>query len=219
MSWFLFGSKKAAAEPPTITQVDPRELLRTEVLKRNTLAEELKLLNVDIQAEAKRGNKLALNELIVRQRQLQIELKQLDGKIANMRSTQDTISTAEANHQQALMMRDGASKLSAIQKQTEKIDLDDIVDTYQDAAQLNVEHSDRLSTPIFNNSGSVYGGQFDNDVDDEVTRLLAQASDEQVAVTLLTSPSPPTTTTAPTKISAVTVSSKRRQQKNEEEFK
>ena len=139
---------------------------------------DLEETNQDLENALEIGNKNAARSILQKQRQLTSEINLLEGKIQNQEVAQRTISQADANREQALLMKDGANKLSNLVEDTEKIDLDDIVDTYQDGAARTHEFSTRLSEPLFTSSVLNDDGQ---DVDEELDALMQRTADRKTA--------------------------------------
>lgn len=112
---------------------------------------------------------------------LQQSIRMQQGKIDNLMGTQSILANADENLLQAEIMKHGAVELEELQKQTEAIDIDSIMDTLQDGHAQTFDYSSRLATPFHANQ---YGGTSEETgmaVDDELELLMQQAADEKVA--------------------------------------
>lgn len=168
-------------EPPKSTSIqDAAALLRKKRLDLSMLREDIRELNAEIEEAGDQGNARLATEKIQRRNQLEKEARLLEGQIRNHESVHRTISNASANKEQALLMRDGANQLDSIVNETEKIDLDDIVDRLQDGAAQTHDFSSRLSEPLFSFDANLFNGD-GQDVDDEVAKLMQRKAEEKTA--------------------------------------
>ena len=188
MEWFRNAIGLTAAtfpaeknEPPKSTSTqDAVALLRKKKLDLSMLREDIRELNAEIEEAGDQGNTRVATEKIQKRNQLEKEARILEGQIRNHESVHRTISNASANKEQALLMRDGANQLDSIVNDTEKIDLDDIVDRLQDGAAQTHDFSSRLSEPLFSSDADLFNGD-GQDVDDEVAKLMQRKAEEKTA--------------------------------------
>lgn len=125
----------------------------------------------DLQKALDEGDTKEAARLVKQKRLMEQQIATLQGQVANQEAAQRTLAAAQANKEQALLMRDGANRLTAYVDEAERIDVDDIVDTFQDAAERTHDMSSRLSEPII--PSSVYAVNAEGeDVDEEVERLM-----------------------------------------------
>jgi len=185
MDWFrtAIGLKASFPEERNPVPDERREekqasLLKAQKMQLKQLKAHLEEVGIELEAALEQGNKTEARSKLQQQRQLQSDVRLLEGKIQNQEIAQRTITQADSNREQALLMKDGATKLNAIVEDTEKIDLDDIVDTYQDGAARTHEFSTRLSEPLFSSSYLNDDGQ---DVDEELDTLMQRTADRQTA--------------------------------------
>lgn len=158
------------------TEERQAKLLKTQRLKLKGLKFELSEVGQTLEYALDSGNKVEARSLLQRQRQLQSEISILEGQIQNQEVAQRTISQADSNREQAILMKDGANKLNDLVQDTEKIDLDEIVDSYQDGAARTHEFSTRLSEPLFTSSALNDDGQ---DVDEELDAMMQRTADRK----------------------------------------
>lgn len=134
---------------------ETRELCKQAVATRND-------------AEAKRH--------MMRVKQLQGEINTLRAKHQNVTQTSQSISTANQNLAQALLVKDAAEELEQSVAAMEEIDLDAAVDKLQDGvAEVNV-HDSRLSEPIFGHDVVL-----EDEVDDELARMMRERDERDAA--------------------------------------
>ncbi len=198
MQWFREKIGLAEAPPPQpaggaggvgATEADAAKLLRTQRLKLGQLKAEYDDVDMEFREALAGGNQSAARAKLVKKRELEAQMRQLEGKINNQAAVLNTLSTADANLQQARVVREGADQLGALVKETEKIDLDGAVDSFQDSAALTNDYSNRLSEPLF------YIGSADpdaEDVDVELARMMEESALASMTVTT-TPTSTPTT--------------------------
>jgi len=179
------NEEKQNAKPQSVlSDVDSQEraakLLKAQKMQLSSLKEEYQEVCEEVDIAVESGNKSVARTKLQRKNQLDAEIRLLQGKIQNQEAAQRTITNASSNKEQALLMREGAAELGAIVDETERIDLDEIVDTFQDNAARTHEFSSRLSEPIISNS--VYGTNEDGqDIDDELDMLMQRKADAKTA--------------------------------------
>jgi len=179
------NEEKQNANPQSVlSDLDSQEraakLLKAQKMQLSSLKEEYQEVCEEVDIAVESGNKSAARTKLQRKNQLDAEIRLLQGKIQNQEAAQRTITNASSNKEQALLMRDGAAELGAIVDETERIDLDEIVDTFQDNAARTHEFSSRLSEPIISNS--VYGTNEDGqDIDEELDMLMQRKADAKTA--------------------------------------
>lgn len=182
MNWFqnLIGlsssSNVEVQDEKHSSPQDPQKLLRAQKGQLKILNANLQLVTQEIQQAVDEGNKSKATSKIAERNQLQTEIRLIEGKIRNQEAAQRVVATAHSNKDQALLLKDAASELGAVVQETEKIDLDTIVDTFQDNAAQTHEFSSRLSEPLFS-SAAYATNEEGQDVDDEVEMLMQKAAD------------------------------------------
>jgi hypothetical protein len=164
-----------------------------------------------LNSAVKSGKSAEAKRLIQERNKLQQAVRLQQGKINNLIGTQSVLATADENLLQAELMRDGAKELTHIQKQTEAIDLDGVVDLYRDATQQTHNFSQRLADP-FDDMNGLECDETGLDIDDELQMLMQQAADEKAAQ-LQTMDIPPAKT-SPTAGSTTIASKRTKQQEN-----
>jgi hypothetical protein len=163
-------------------------LIRTKRLELESLEEEAKEIEQDIADAARDGKAKKLKELLTRRDAIAAEKALVRGQLDNQLAASKTIGRAESNRDQALLYQQAAGRLTEIQKETDRLDLDEILDNYQEGSSVTKEHSDRLARPLESNT------IVDEDVvDDEVQALIDRAAEER----RLTMPDPVTTKPQP----------------------
>lgn len=200
MQWFqnLIGLSTNESEPPPPSGgevQDPQKLLRAQKGQLKVLNANLSILMLEIQQAVDEGNTTKVAAKVGEKNQIQKEIRLLEGKIRNQEAAQRVVATAHSNKDQALLLRNAAAELGTVVGETEKIDLDTIVDTFQDHAAVTQEFSTRLSEPLF--SSDAYGtNEEGQDVNDEVEMLMQKAADAKTSSLLGTNvpkgPPPPT---------------------------
>lgn len=204
MNWFqnfigLSNSESNTTTPNNSTpksSEDPQKLLRAQKGQLKILNASLSIITEEIKDAVDEGNKNKATTKIAERNQLQTEIRLLEGKIRNQEAAQRVVATAHSNKDQALLLRDAASELGAVVQETEKIDLDTIVDTFQDNASQTHEFSSRLSEPLFS-SAAYATNEEGQDVDEEVEMMMQRAADAKTSGLLdsnvpKNSPPPPT---------------------------
>lgn len=174
-----------STRPEANAQENSATLLRKKKLQLGTLKDDIEDLQREIEEAGDAGNTTLAASKIQRRNQLQKEARLLEGQIRNHEDTQRVIENASANREQALLMRNGANQLDSIVNETERIDLDEIVDTMQDAAARTQDFSSRLSEPLF--SSDAYAS---DDVNEEVKLLMERKADEKTATSHISAYSP-----------------------------
>jgi len=186
MDWFrsaigLTASFPEEKKPAKIEDGEERnaKLLKAQKLQLKQLKGELEEVGQELQDALDLGEKAEARSKLQRKRQLESEVRLLEGKIQNQEIAHRTLTQADSNREQALLMKDGADRLNEIVQDTEKIDLDDIVDSYQDGAARTHEFSTRLSEPLFSSSSGINDdGQ---DVDEELDMLMQRTADAKTS--------------------------------------
>lgn len=160
-----------------------RQNLLLERQRQQLMIDEARLEDVqaNLGAAVKAGRSVEAKRLIQERNQLQHGIQLQKGKINNLVGTQSVLATADENLVQAELMKDGAKELEVIQKRTEEIDLDDVVDRYRDATQQTKQFSQRLADPFDDGMEAYESHETGMDVDTELEMLMQQAADEKTA--------------------------------------
>lgn len=160
------------------TSIEERQasLLKKQRLDLKKNRAELAEVNADLQAAIDAGDQPEAKRLLTRARVLKREIDLLQGQVANVEAAQRTLTAAQTNKEQALLMRDGANRLAQHVQEAERIDVDDIVDTFQDGAQQTHEMSSRLSEPLV--PMDVYALNEEGEgIDEELERMMLRNAD------------------------------------------
>lgn len=150
-------------------------LIRKFELQIEALHEEDFELEERAAAEAAAGKRAAVARTLQRRKAISVEISDCEGKLANQRSIGSTLGQADSNHEQALLMQDASTKLGALNKNAERIDLNEVVDKYRDAAADTRDYSKRLAEPLYPIGEDVEDPE---ELDAEVEALMQRAADE-----------------------------------------
>ena len=131
--------------------------------------EELELRAAEAAASGKRAEAA---RAIQRRKAIAAEVAECEGQLANQRSISDTLGRADTNREQTLLMRDAGTRVAARNKDTERLDIDEVVDNYREAAGETYDHSRRLAEPLT-------AGADPEELDAEVEALMQRAADER----------------------------------------
>lgn len=184
MDWIRtkIGLQEATPPPPahsSAATIDPAKLLRTQRQKLGQKEEELERVTRELEIALESGNVPIQRAKLQRKRDLDAEIRQLRGKISNQANVSDTLSSAEADLQQAYILKDGAAQLEQTVRETEKLEIPDIVTAYQDNAKQAHEFGSLLSEPLFSASAQEDG----EELDDELARMQ-----QEVVIQRMTEP-------------------------------
>lgn len=171
------GDSLDAIERKASADAERARLIKTQKLQLRVLADELAEVELDLKQALEEKNRAVAKVKLSKQRELQHRISQLQGMVSNQTSQDQTLQAARSNLKQATLMQDAAEELESVVDETERIDLDDVVDRFQDGAALTDTFSDRLSEPLLQSAAGF-------DVDDELDALMNQAEDERVLAQL-----------------------------------
>ena len=150
-------------------------LIRTMRLRIEALSEEYAELEEQMADAAARGDRATAVRHMTRRKAVASEIADYEGKLANQRETANTISKADANKEQALLLQDGAQRLNSLVAEAERIDIDSVVDDYRDGASATNDYSRRLAEPLDSGSALVDPDELDAEVD----AMMQRAADER----------------------------------------
>jgi hypothetical protein len=155
-------------QPKEVTQQlseeDTQRFLRKQQAEIGQLNNRLKKILGEIESEKNRD----LLRLKLRERDTcKEQIARIQATINNINGVQQTVSTAESNVQTGLILKNANTKIKQSTDFAEKIDLDEIVDTYQENAQLTNDFSDKLSQPWLKPNHVD-----DNAIEDELDNIL-----------------------------------------------
>lgn len=167
---------------------------RAQALRIRMLQAELKDTESETQRAVDAGDRAGAKRHLLRTRQLRAELTTLQQKHDNMTQTRNAISTANSNLAQGKLVKEGADELEAAVAAMEEIKLDEAIDKLQDNAAMVREHDSRLSEPIFGDTNYE-----EEDIDDEMDRLMQQKQEEKAAAASAKLPDIPSTLPDPKK--------------------
>lgn len=115
-----------------------------------------------------------------RGKQLHLQLKQVDQELAAMRAKHENVSrtgqvirNANANLEQALLVKESADELEQATQAMQEIDLDTAVDKLRDGVDEVREHDTLLCEPIF---GDVI---LEEEADDEFDQMVRERDERQ----------------------------------------
>lgn len=162
--------------PPPVATVDGTKLVRAQQVQLGQLKADLAEVEEELAAAVKARRTAVATAKIAERNSLQVKIKQLEGKMRNFIGTQEAIGTADSNLQQALLMKEGADALEEIVAKTQTVNIDDVVDKLQENAALTTEYGDRLSEPIFSQTGENEDGL---SVDEEVAQMMAEQQERE----------------------------------------
>lgn len=173
------ANTSAVRGPPPLSAEEAEQkrgtLIRTLRLQIESMEEEATEVEADIAQAARDGRAKRLKELLTRRDALASKIGMTRGQLDNQLAASETIGRAEANRDQVLLYQQAAGRLTQIQKETDRLDLDDILDMYQEGSVMTKEHSSRLAQPLDGSSAMI-----DEDVvDAEVQALLDRAAEER----------------------------------------
>ncbi len=137
----------------------------------------------------------AMRQALVDKQRVTKELVAAQNKLANVRAQRNVTTTAAANIEHALLVKQGADELESIQTAMEQLDTESDVDRIREAADELKAHDDTLATPIF---GDVVD---DDDVEAQMAAIQAEREEREAAERLLGASAPPQgAQTTPTRV-------------------
>ena len=150
-------------------------LLRTQKLQLAQLEDEYDEVKDEIQTAVKNKDQTSALKYLTRKQELEEDIETLQGKIENQEYLQKAVIDAHQNRDQAQLMQAGAKQMETIVKQTEKIDIDGVVDRYEDASRTTSTHSKRLAKPMRR------GARAKDTISHELDRLMQEEADRETA--------------------------------------
>jgi len=165
------GQQQQAA---TAANHDSARLIRNLEVQIAALRDEDSELDARAQDAAAKGERATLTRLIQRRKAVAAELAECEGKLANQRSISATLSKADANREQARLMRDAEARLAVANKDADRMNISGIVDDYRDAAAETYDNSQLLSEPL---NASLHPLQDPEELDAEVEAMMQRAAD------------------------------------------
>lgn len=177
MDWFrtkIGLQEPTPSQPPPSEQpppIDPAKLLRAQRQKLKQKEEELTQVSQEFEDALESGDVPLQRSKLQRKRDLDAEIRQLRGKIANQATVADTLSTAEADLQQAHVLKSGAEQLGKTVHATKELEIEQVVSDYQVNAKNVHEFGSLLSEPLFSSSAQEDG----EDIEEELARMQEEA--------------------------------------------
>lgn len=179
-------TQSTAAVPPVLQrklaqnkQQTPEERLqlkiKTQQLQADQKREEISDLDAQCREAVAARDKHKAASLLTKKKQVEGELRRLEGMLNTNRAQIGIRAQAEDNLDQALLLQDAAPELKDLAEATEAINVDDAVDQIQDAAQMIEQQSERMSEPLL-----VGAADLESQVQDEVDAMIAQQDSEDV---------------------------------------
>jgi len=150
-------------------------LLRTQKLQLAQFEDEYDEVKDEIQTAVKNKDQTSALKYLTRKQELEEDIETLQGKIENQEYLQKAVIDAHQNRDQAQLMQAGAKQMETIVKQTEKIDIDGVVDRYEDASRTTTTHSKRLAKPMRR------GARAKDTISHELDRLMQEEADRETA--------------------------------------
>lgn len=142
----------------------------------------LEAVNQRLQIATAQKKPNVMKQCIQERNALQQQIQMLAGQLRNLEETNALVAKAETQLEQVRLMESGAIELEHIQKETENINAEDIIDKYKESAIQTREFGSLLATPF-----DITAGYDDTDpetgldADDEVQMLLERQADEAAA--------------------------------------
>jgi hypothetical protein len=177
MSWFIektrntlgFTPTTTPEEKTTISPEDSERFIVTQRARVGQLTRRLEKIKAEIPLEKTRK----LLELKLRERdRIQLEISNIQASLSNLEGAKLTESSADAVIQSALILKNTNAKIGKSVEQTEKLDVDKIVDDYRGNAQTTTNLSSRLAQPWLDT------GEDEDKIDAELDALLLNKKEE-----------------------------------------
>lgn len=149
--------------------------IKTQQLQADQKREEISDLDEQVKAAIAARDKNKAASLLTKKKQVEGELRRLEGMLNTNRAQLGIRAQAEDNLDQALLLQDAAPELKEMAEATEAIDVDEAVDQIQDAAQMIEQQSERMSEPLL-----VGAADLESQVQDEIDAMIAQQDSEDV---------------------------------------
>ncbi len=179
MSWFIEKTRTALGFTPasttestennTISPEDTERFIVTQRARVGQLTRKLEKIKAEIPLEKNRQ----LLELKLRERdRIQLEISNIKASLSDLEGAKLTESSADAVIQSALILKNTNAKIGKAVEQTEKLDVDGIVNDYRGNAQVTTNLSSRLAQPWLDTGD-------DNDkIDAELDALLLNKKED-----------------------------------------
>lgn len=182
MSWLIEKTRNALGFTPntteekektTISPEDTERFIKTQRARVDQLTRRLEKIKAEIPLEKTRK----LLELKLRERdRIQLEISNIQASLSNLEGAKLTESSADAVIQSALILKNTNAKIEKSVEQTEKLDVDGIVDNYRGNAQVTSNLSSRLAQPWLTSLDP----EEDDKIDAELDALLLQQKEEEL---------------------------------------
>ncbi len=145
--------------------------LKTQTIQIEGLRDELEEVKVDLAVATRAKNVPVMTTKVTRKKELEAEIGTMEKKRVNTRAQLRKLQVADANLEQALLIKDGATELQETVNAMDEIGLEDAVDKMQDAAAQVNEHDALLAGDIMGGAG---GGEVldPEDINAEIQKLL-----------------------------------------------
>ncbi len=156
-------------------------LLRTQKMQLDQLQDELEELQEAKKFYIQRQDKVKLRDTLERIGIIEEETETLQGKIDNQEYLEKQFTDAHQNRDQAKLMQAGAKEMESIVNDTERIDLDSVVDRYEDASRTTDSFNKRLAKPMRRGGGAIHARKRQENVDAELDRLMQEEADKRMA--------------------------------------
>lgn len=171
---------------------DAAKLQRSMKMQLDSKRDELEEVQENKAKAVRARNKAQINSLILKERALKREINVLTGKLSNQNMTQSVLTSAQSNYEQGILTREAADEISALNQQTEDLDLEEAVDDLKDGALETLKYSDMLAEPIFGEADLIGSmGMGDEMVDDEMERLIQEQEELEATEATVGLPSVP----------------------------
>lgn len=178
MSWLIEKTRtvlgftsETGTENNTISPEDSERFIATQRARVGQLTRKLDKIKAEIPLEKNRQS-LALK---LRERdRIQLEISNIQASLSNLEGAKLTESSADAVIQSALILKNTNAKIEKSVEQTEKLDVNKIVDDYRGNAQTTTNFSSRLAQPWLDT------GEDDDKIDAELDALLNKKEDDEL---------------------------------------
>ena len=156
------------------------QLARAQTMQLGQLMDELKDIEAELATIDMQANRNKALQLIQTKKQVNIELQTINQKLQNTRNQQKILDQARMNLEQQVALQNSAVELKALAIASEELNVQEAVDTIQDAVK-DLKHQDKLlAKPIF---GGGEGTLIEQDeAEQELAALLARQSLPNVPV-------------------------------------
>jgi hypothetical protein len=158
---------------PDQQQQQPRliKLRRAQEMQLDQLHEERADIESELSDAVSAGNRKIAAVKLNKRRELDVEIRQLQGKLNNTQAQLSAIQTSHANVEQVLLIKEGAAELQAATQVIEQLDVRGAMDSMQDSMAILEEQSRLLTEPIGMGGKSTVAADYEAEL--ELNALMA----------------------------------------------